>query len=134
MCEHLICGLQGRLGTCLEEFREFISPFNTPAFWWLWVQGFVGTTGGIIQGYFMFYWFQDCFTEGYWVVLPGLTAWRVAINVQCVLIGYQACSPLFSFSALKAVSGSIDKVCGLYKWASLRQYLVKPHYISISEL
>ena len=41
------------------EFREFFSPFKTPAYRWLWIQQFVGTIGGIIQGAFSFYWFQD---------------------------------------------------------------------------
>ena len=49
----------GRLGALREEFWEFVSPFKTPAFRWLWLQGFVGTMGGIIQGYFTYYWFQD---------------------------------------------------------------------------
>jgi hypothetical protein len=56
----------GRLGVLIEETHEFVSPFGTPAFRWLFVQQTVGTIGGIIQGAFTFYWFQDCFSEGYW--------------------------------------------------------------------
>jgi MFS family permease len=36
------------------EFKEFFSPFKTPAYRWLWCQSFVGTVGGIIQGCFSF--------------------------------------------------------------------------------
>ena len=62
---------QGRLGAFLEEFHEFVSPFKTPAFWWLWVQGFVGTVGGIIQGCFMFYW---CTRSAQWQSSPRVAS------------------------------------------------------------
>eukprot|EP01052_Picozoa_sp_SAG31_P025139 SAG31_NODE_2187_length_6236_cov_2.337135_4_plen_211_part_00 len=39
-----------------REVREFFSPFKTPAYRYLWIQSFVGTIGGIIQGAFSFYW------------------------------------------------------------------------------
>jgi hypothetical protein len=46
-------------GTCSNEVSEFLSPFrSTPAFFWFWVQGFVATAGGIVQGCFAFYWFK----------------------------------------------------------------------------
>ena len=36
------------------EVKEFFSAFHTPAYRWLWIQQFVGTIGGIIQGCFNF--------------------------------------------------------------------------------
>ena len=67
----------GRIGALIEEFRYFVSPFQTPAFRWLWIQAFVGTIGGTIQGSLTFYWFQDCFPDGYY-----LFKWQLAKDVQ----------------------------------------------------
>jgi hypothetical protein len=50
-----------RLGCCgaaWEELREFTAAMRHPPYFWMWVQGFVGSVGGIIQGCFQFFWFQ----------------------------------------------------------------------------
>ena len=67
----------GRLGALVEEIKYFVSPFQTPAFRWLWLQSFVATVGALVQGYFTFYWFQDCFPDGYYVF-----GWKLSNDVS----------------------------------------------------
>ena len=67
-------GWAGALG---QEFKEFISPFQTPAFRWLWCWQSIATIGGVIQGCFTFYWFQDCFNKEYYFL-----KWKVTNSEQ----------------------------------------------------
>eukprot|EP01046_Picozoa_sp_COSAG06_P074118 COSAG06_NODE_22508_length_721_cov_0.977492_1_plen_118_part_00 len=67
----------GRIGALIEELHYFVSPFGTPAFRWLWIHAFIATIGGTIQGSLTFYWFQDCFPDGYY-----LFNWQLAKDVQ----------------------------------------------------
>jgi hypothetical protein len=46
--------------------KEFTEAFTNPCYRWLWIQGFVGSIGGMIQGSFTFFWYQDCFPDGYY--------------------------------------------------------------------
>jgi hypothetical protein len=50
---------------------------RTAAYRWLWIQSATGCIGGIIQGCFSYYWFQDCYPHGYYFL-----GWKVSHSVQ----------------------------------------------------
>eukprot|EP01047_Picozoa_sp_COSAG01_P052928 COSAG01_NODE_5617_length_4143_cov_2.188180_3_plen_244_part_00 len=50
---------------------------RTAAYRWLWIQSCTGCIGGIIQGCFSYYWFQDCYPHGYYFL-----GWKVSHSVQ----------------------------------------------------
>ena len=69
-----------KVGCCARlkaEFEEFTSALSHPPYRWLWLQGFVGCIGGIFQGCFLFFWFQDCFPDGYYFF-----HWKLTSSVQ----------------------------------------------------
>lgn len=67
----------GRLVLLVAEIKEFVSPFKTPAYRWFWIQQCTGILAGIIQGCFSYYWFQDCFPNGYYFF-----RWKISDHVQ----------------------------------------------------
>jgi Na+/melibiose symporter-like transporter len=56
-----------------SELKYFTTAFSDTCYRLLWLQGLVGTIGGIIMWQFGFYWYQDCFPHGYYFF-----KWKVA--------------------------------------------------------
>eukprot|EP01044_Picomonas_judraskeda_P021858 COSAG03_NODE_5263_length_1294_cov_2.194142_2_plen_143_part_00 len=99
----LVARKDGCVNTAIDELTYFVSPFETPAFRWLWIQSFIGTIGGTIQGSLVFYWFQDCFPDGYYFF-----HWKLANDVQSAVAinGMVALRSARSFIDWSAWSGS----------------------------
>ena len=74
------------------ELNYFTSAFQDRCYRLLWIQGFIGVVGGILQWQFGFYWYQDAFPHGYYIVAPG-AKWKYkvastaasAISIQGVI-------------------------------------------------
>ena len=76
----------------LDRFAAQTEAFRDPCYKWLWIQGFIGQIGGIIQGQFTFFWSvkpQRCCTVAISLSLSDSSARRCAGRYQdCFPHGY----------------------------------------------